>query len=99
VKIVFRHSWEIIVYDQRRFMHICTTNQKVGGNENLRRARLEMKLTLNGIHSVLVPVTMDDIMISASHLVREPVHFVHGIHKDDTMSDGFSFKGLLKDVT
>ena len=91
VKVIFWLSWQIKVYDQGDLLHINTTSQEVSGDENTGRSRAEF--THNYITSILVHVTMGgwDCMVTATHLVSEPINLAPCVHKDDTLGDGQGF--------
>lgn len=93
MEIVLGLSWQIVVDNKRDLLHIDTTGQEIGGDEDTGGTGSEFPHDY--ISCVLVHVTMGgrDGMVTAAHLVCKPVHLAPCVDEDDTLCDG---QGLVE---
>jgi hypothetical protein len=88
VDVVLAVSGEIVVDDQRDLLDINTTGQKIGGDQDTRRAGTELlhdDITLGLVH---VSVHGRDGEVTGSELVGEPVDLSARVAEDDGLGDG-----------
>ena len=88
VDVVLLVGGEVIVDDERDLLHVDTTGQEVGGDEDAGGSRAE--LAHNDIALGLVHVTVHarDGEIARLELVGEEVHLSAGVAEDDRLGDG-----------
>lgn len=89
--VVLTVGGEIVVDDEGHLLHINTTSQKVGGDQDTRRAGTELlhdQVTLALVH---VTVHGGDCEVTGSKLVGKPVNLSPCVAEDDSLGDGDCF--------
>lgn len=90
VDVVLAVGWQVVVDDQGDLLHIDTTSEQVGGDQDTRRTRAELlhdHVTLSLVH---VSVHGRDSEVTGSELVGKPVDLSTGVAEDDGLGDGDS---------
>lgn len=98
VNVVLPVAGKIVVDDQRNLLHVDTTSEQVGGDQDTRRARAELAhddLTLRLLH---VAVHGRDGELTRSELVGQPVDLSASVAEDDGLGDGDGLVEIAKRV-
>ena len=93
VNVVLPVGGEIVVDDQGNLLHVDTTGEQIGGDQNTGGTGAELlhdDITLALVH---VSVHGGDGEVTGSELVGEPVDLSAGVAEDDGLSNG---DGLVK---
>ena len=91
--VVLTIGGQVKVNDERNLLHIDTTGQQIGCDQNTRGTRAE--LTHNDVTLTLVHISVHarDGEVTLLHLLLEPVNLATGVAVDDGLRDG---KGLVQ---
>lgn len=88
VDVVLTVGREVVVDDQGHLLHVDTTGEQVGGDEDTGRARAEFLHDDVALALVHVTVHGRDGEVTGSELVGEPVDLSTGVAEDDGLGDG-----------
>ena len=89
--VIFTVGGKIIVDDERDLLHIDATSQKVGSDQDARRAGPELFHDQVALTLVHVAVHGRHGEVTSGELVSEPVHLSPRIAENDGLGDGDSF--------
>merc|ERR1719473_1246971 len=90
VNVVFAVSGHVVVDDQGNLLHVNTTGEKIGSDEDTAGSGSELshdKLTLGALH---LSVHGGDGEITLTHHVLEPVDLPASVAVDDSLGNGQS---------
>mmetsp|Transcript_9826 Transcript_9826/g.21860 ORF Transcript_9826/g.21860 Transcript_9826/m.21860 type:complete len:325 (-) Transcript_9826:163-1137(-) len=96
--VVLTVGGQVKVNHKRNLLHINTTGQKIGGDENAGRSRTE--LTHDDITFTLVHISMHarDGEVTLLHLLLQPIDLATGVAVDNGLGDGESLVQITKSV-